>query len=118
MSWKFHSQAPIFKQIIDEMTFRIIRGDYKSGDKLGSVRELAVEAGVNPNTMQRALSEIEGTGLVVTLRGDGRYITEDAGLIRELRQSYIEDNTKAFLKKMLDLGFQKSEISEIISKTD
>ena len=116
MPWNFDSKSPIFKQIIETLTYKIIKGDYKCGDKLSSVRDLAIEAGVNPNTMQRALSEIESTGLVVTLRGDGRYITEDMGLIKEQRQKYIEENTQAFLSKMKDLDFSKEEIVEIISK--
>ena len=115
MSWEFNSKSPIFKQIIETLTFKIIKGDYKSGDKLNSVRDLAVEAGVNPNTMQRALSEIENTGLIVTQRGDGRYITEDSQLIEQYRKKYIEDNAAAFLEKMKELNISSKEISQIIS---
>ena len=116
MSWEFNSKSPIFKQIIETVTYRIIKGDYKSGEKLNSVRDLAVEAGVNPNTMQRALSEIENSGLIVTLRGDGRYITDDAELITRIRKNYIEENTQLFLNRMKDLDFSKAEIVDIISK--
>ena len=116
MAWEFDSKSPIFKQIVETVTYRIIKGDYKCGEKLSSVRDLAVEAGVNPNTIQRALSEIESSGLIVTQRGDGRYITEDVALIEGSRRRYIEENTQAFLGKMKDLNFSKEEIIEIISK--
>ncbi len=116
MAWEFNGKSPIFKQINDIIISKIIKGDYKSGEKLASVRDLAVEAGVNPNTMQRALSEIEGTGLLTTLRGDGRYITEDKELIGKFRQRFIEESTAEFLGKMRALDFSKDEIISIISK--
>lgn len=118
MPWEFNSKLPIFKQIVDTITFRIIKGYFKSGDKLDTVRDLAVEAGVNPNTMQRALAEIETTGLVETKRGDGRYITENTEIIAKFKQEYIEKNTADFIKKMNSFGLNKSEIIEIIKKTD
>ncbi len=116
MAWQFDSNLPIFKQIVDNITLRIIKGVYKCGEKIDSVRDLAIEAGVNPNTMQRALAEIETTGLIETKRGDGRYITEDAQKIDRIRHKYIEDNAIDFIKRMNDLGFTKSEITEIIEK--
>ena len=116
MAWEFDLKSPIFKQIIEKITYRIIKGEYKCGEKLASVRELAVEAGVNPNTVQRALSEIENAGLVATLRGDGRYITEDKALIEKFRKRFIEQNTAEFLEKMRDLDFSKEEIMDIISR--
>lgn len=114
MAWQFDSSIPIFKQIIDNITFRIIKGSYKCGEKIDSVRDLAIEAGVNPNTMQRALSEIESIGLIETKRGDGRYITDDAEKISTLRYKYIEDSAIDFINRMKDLEFTTSEIMEII----
>ncbi len=116
MAWEFDNKTPIFKQIIDIISSKIIKGDYKPGDKLDSVRDLALDAGVNPNTMQRALVEIEALGLVETKRGDGRYITENAEAISNLKAEYIEKNTNEFLQKMNDLGIEKNEISEFIKK--
>lgn len=116
MPWEFDSKLPIFKQIVDTVSLKIIRGDYKMGEKLESVRDMAVEAGVNPNTMQRALAEIETMGLVETKRGDGRYITENAEIINNLKGEYIKNNTADFLRKMGEFGLDKSEIIKIIEK--
>ena len=116
MSWKFDSVNPIFKQIVDELIIRIIKGDYKKGENLASVRDLAVEAGVNPNTMQRALAEIELTGLVETKRGDGRYITEDSDIISKFKSEYTNKNAVQFLEKMKEFGFTKEEIIEYLEK--
>lgn len=118
MAWKFDNNLPIFKQIVDIITFKIIKGDYKSGEKLDSVRDLAVEAGVNPNTMQKALSEIELTGLVETKRGDGRYITQNTEIISDFKQKYIESNLALFLKKMKEVGITTEEIITIMKKTN
>lgn len=117
MPWEFDNKLPIFKQIVETLIVRIIKGDYQPGDKLDSVRDLAVEAGVNPNTVQRALVEIEQTGLLETKRGDGRYVTENQETILRIKQAYIEKNTAEFLAKMSEFGFQKDEILHIIDKT-
>ena len=76
MAWNLNSDRPIYAQILEVIQLRIIAGQYKSGDKIPSVRELAAEAGVNPNTMQKALSELERSGLVMAQRTSGRIVTE------------------------------------------
>ena len=81
MPWNLNSDRPIFIQIIEKIQMDIISGAYRPGDKLPSVRELAQEASVNPNTMQKALSELERTGLVYSQRTSGRFITEDTIMI-------------------------------------
>ena len=86
MEWNFKNGIPIYSQIIDEMTMRIASGAYAPGDKLLSVRDMATEAGVNPNTMQRALSELERLGLVHTERTSGRFVTQDEELIMKLKK--------------------------------
>ncbi len=90
MSWDLNSDRPIFIQIIEKIQMDIISGQYCPGDKLPSVRELAGEASVNPNTMQKALSELERTGLVYSQRTSGRYITEDAAMIGKLKEQLAE----------------------------
>ena len=87
MPWNLDSDRPIFIQIIEKIQMDIISGQYAPGDKLPSVRELAQEASVNPNTMQKALSELERTGLVYSQRTSGRYITEDTAMIAELKST-------------------------------
>ena len=91
MPWNLNSDRPIFVQIIEHLQIDIITGVYKPGDKLPSVRDLAAEAGVNPNTMQKALSDFESTGLVHSERTSGRFITNDDNLIKELRKSRVRE---------------------------
>lgn len=78
MAWELDSDRPIFIQIVERIQMEIISGKYSPGDKLPSVRDLAAVAAVNPNTMQKALTELERTGLVYSQRTSGRFITEDA----------------------------------------
>lgn len=86
MSWNLNSERPIYAQIIERITLDIISGIYLPGAKLPSVRDLAQDAGVNPNTMQKALSELERTGLVLSQRTSGRFITEDLTMIEKTKQ--------------------------------
>ena len=80
MAWKLNPERQIWLQLVDVLKFRIVSGQYPAGVKLPSVRELAAEAGVNPNTMQRALAALEESGLVSAQRNTGRYVTQDAPL--------------------------------------
>ena len=100
MPWNLDNDRPIYLQIIERISMDIVSGVYRAGDKLPSVRELAASAAVNPNTMQKALSELERSGLVYTQRTSGRYITEDTGLIQEVRLKLAEEQIRSFLFKM------------------
>ena len=104
MPWNLDSDRPIFIQIIEKIQMDIISGLYAPGDKLPSVRELAQEASVNPNTMQKALSELERTGLVYSQRTSGRYITEDTAMITDLKSKLAKDIVTQFLDNMQKLG--------------
>lgn len=110
ISWNFSGDKPIFQQLADLITLEIISGNYSPGSKLEGVRELALNAGVNPNTMQRALSEIEATGAVYTKRGDGRYVTEDARKIAELKEKYLKKNAEIFASSVKKLNLGRDEI--------
>ena len=92
MEWSFHSNQPIYTQLIEQLTLAILSGEYPTGGKLPAVRELAAEAGVNPNTMQRALAQLEQTGLLYTRRTSGRFVTEDETVIQEAK---AEPGTRA-----------------------
>lgn len=116
MPWNLDSDRPIFIQIIEKIQMDIISGQYAPGDKLPSVRELAQEASVNPNTMQKALSELERTGLVYSQRTSGRYITEDTAVIAELKSTLAKDIVTQFLDKMFRLGIPEEEVIPFISK--
>ena len=117
MPWNLDSDRPIFIQIIEKIQMDIISGVYKPGDKLPSVRELAAEASVNPNTMQKALSELERTGLVYSQRTSGRFITEDKKMIDELKSELAKDIISQFLENMQNLGFQKEDTILLMKQT-
>lgn len=114
MSWSFSNDKPIFQQLKDIIILEIISGRYKPGDRLEAVRDLAVTAGVNPNTMQRALAEIESTGIIYTKRGDGRYVTENTEIISEIRKTYVTGKTRDFIKRLKTLGLNEKEIIQAV----
>lgn len=114
MEWRFHSDAPIYAQLVEGITLRIVTGRYPTGQRLPAVRELAVEAGVNPNTMQRALSELERTGLVYSQRTSGRFVTEDSEMIEEAKKKIADQRIQTFLEAMDQLGYGREEIVALI----
>ncbi len=116
MPWNLDSDRPIFIQIIEKIQMDIISGLYAPGDKLPSVRELAQKASVNPNTMQKALSELERTGLVYSQRTSGRYITEDKAMITNLKSTLAKDIVTQFLDNMQRLGIKDEEVISLISE--
>lgn len=115
--WKLTSDRPVFIQIMEKLKRDIVTGLYSPGDKLPSVRDLAGEAAVNPNTMQRAFSELEREGLVYTQRTNGRFITEDLNLINQLKEQMALDAITNFLSSMQQLGFSKKETLALIEET-
>lgn len=116
MQWHFSNDAPIYAQLIQQVKAGIVTGAFPPGERLPSVRDMATEAGVNPNTMQRALAELERDGLVYSQRTAGRFVTEDNTMINTAKRSLAERHVKTFLEAMLRLGFQKDEIIDLISK--
>ncbi|WP_352419227.1 GntR family transcriptional regulator [Proteiniborus sp.] len=116
MQWNIDSERPVYIQLIEQIQAGIISGYYNLGDKLPSVRELATEAGVNPNTMQRALAELEQTGLVYTNRTSGRYITSDIEVIKKLKKQSAKNIIVDFIEKMKQLGYEEDEILECVTK--
>ncbi len=116
-TWNLTSDRPVFIQIIEKLKLDIVTGVYPPGDKLPSVRDLASEASVNPNTMQRAFSELERAGLVYTQRTNGRFITEDQNMIYQLKEQMAVDAISTFLKNMELLGFSGKEAAELLMET-
>lgn len=117
MPWNLDSDRPIFMQILERIRVDIISGRYQPGDKLPSVRELAAEAAVNPNTMQRAFAELERTGLVHSKRTSGRFITEDREMIETLKVDIAKEKIQLFLDSMEQLGYDKEQILALMSQT-
>lgn len=116
MAWTLDGDRPIYTQIIDEITMRIIAGMYAPGDKIPSVRELASEAAVNPNTMQKALSELERSGLISTMRTSGRIVTEDKSMIDDMKNKLASEQISLFFEKMKQYGFSSEETISLMQK--
>ena len=114
MKWQLSNDAPIYAQLIAQIKVGIVSGAFPPGERLPSVRDLATEAGVNPNTMQRALAELERDGLVYSQRTAGRFVTEDKTMIETAKRSLAERHVKTFLAAMLRLGFQREEIMTLL----
>ena len=118
MPWDLDNDRPIYLQIMERIQQDIISGVYKPGDKLPSVRDLAVEAAVNPNTMQKALSELERSGLVYAQRTSGRFITEDLTMVEKTKQNLASMQIREFLEKMEHIGFTKEAIIQLIEQIE
>ena len=114
MHWCFSEDRPIYAQIIEQIKRAVISGELCAGDKMPSVRDLASDAGVNPNTMQRALAELERTGLIYSQRTSGRFITENAELIAQMKAELASDKVREFLQNMEQLGYTRSQTAELI----
>lgn len=114
MPWTLDDTRPIYLQLEDIIKSKIIAGIYKPGQKLPSVRELAAEAAVNPNTMQKALTELERSGLVYTQRTSGRYITEDTAIMQNLKHQLAHDLIYQFLEAMAHLGYTREESIQLL----
>lgn len=116
MAWNLDADRPIYAQILERIQMQIIAGVYQPGAKIPSVRELAADAGVNPNTMQKALSELERSGLVCTQRTSGRVVTEDRNMIEETRNKIAKEQIQEFMQRMKELGFEKEDILALLQK--
>lgn len=117
MPWNLDSSRPIYLQIIERVQMDIITGRYQPGDKFPSVRDLAQEAAVNPNTMQKALSELERSGLIYSQRTSGRFITEDKELIHQMKKELAAAEVSAFVAHMKQLGITPEEIRQLLAET-
>ncbi|QPA30314.1 GntR family transcriptional regulator [Thermaerobacillus caldiproteolyticus] len=110
MTEEFDATKPIYMQIMEKVNKKIVRNEWKSGDKLPSVREMAVQTGVNPNTIQRTYSELERMGIVETRRGQGTFVTENEEVIKRLREQLKQEIMSDFVRNMKELGFTIDEI--------
>ena len=97
MEWNIQGDRPIYTQLVEQVTLAIVSGDYAPGERLPSVRDLAVQAEVNPNTMQRALSQLEEQGLLYTQRTAGRFVTQDTAVIQSAKQRLAARQVEEFL---------------------
>ena len=118
MSWKLSTDRQIWMQLTEVLTQRVVSGQYPPGIRIPSVRDLAAEAGVNPNTMQRAPAAMEEEGLLTSQRNTGRYVTQDTDQIAATRNRLAERELAFFQKKMKQLGYSGQEITQLLMKGD
>lgn len=118
MSWQFHNRAPVFLQIADRVRAEILEGKYPPDSQIPSVRQLAFEAAVNPNTMQRALTQLEEEGLLSSRGTLGRFVTSDRGVLETARKSMHEEAMRTLLHEALALGITKSDLIDFIQKEE
>lgn len=114
MPWELNADRPIYAQLIEQIELKICSGIYAPGSRLPSVRDLAREASVNPNTMQRALAKLEEDGLLYSTRTSGRFVTEDDSVIYQVKNKLAQEQIQDFLKKMKQLGFENKEILSML----
>ncbi|WP_062105783.1 GntR family transcriptional regulator [Bacillus niameyensis] len=110
MAKDFEASKPIYLQIVDQVFQKIARGEIKPGEKLPSVREMAIQSGVNPNTIQRSYTEMERMGIVETKRGQGSFVIESESIVHELQRSMQREIIEQFVSNMEELGFSKEQM--------
>lgn len=110
----FNNSVPIYLQIVNEIKKQIISGKLTPGERIPSVRDLALTYKVNPNTMQKALTELEDEQLIKTERTNGKFVTEDTKIINKIKNEYADTLTQNYLSEMISLGITKQEIKERI----
>lgn len=116
MPWEISSERSVYLQLVDIIKQKIMSGEYKPGQRIESVRELAAEAAVNPNTMQRALTELEREGFLYTQRTNGRFVSEDAGMLAGFRMENAKKRTKEFYLDMSKSGIADNEIRRLLEQ--
>ena len=116
MAWALSSDRPIYTQLVEQLTLSVLTGRFPPGGRLPSVRDLAAEAGVNPNTMQRALSGLEESGLIATQRTAGRTVTEDAALIERCRAELARAGTREWRAAMVRLGYGPEALPDLLAR--
>lgn len=116
MSWNLDSSRPIYIQLVERIQLDIISGIHAPGARLPSVRDLAADAGVNPNTMQKALAELERKELVHSARTSGRFITEDEAMIEQRKEELASAQIRSFFKQMYRMGFDATKTMSLIEK--
>lgn len=116
MAWDLKSDRPIYSQLVEQIQLMVVSGIYAAGGKLPSVRDMAAEASVNPNTMQRALSKLESDGLLYSQRTSGRFVTEDVKKIMQTKNSLATNLILDFIQKMNRLGFDKEQTIHLLNE--
>ena len=115
MNWKFTEGLPVYQQIMMQIQSAVLSGEFPPGSKIPSVRELAAQARVNPNTMQHALQELEAEKLLIAMGSSGRFVTEDTTIIENAKVEMVKRLTEEFILKLEGLGFSPAQVAEILT---
>ncbi len=116
MAWKFSQDKPVYLQISDRIVKKVLSGEYKAGEQIPSVRQIALEAAVNPNTVQHAFSELENEGLIISKGTLGRFVTEDEQIVENCRRKMAEQLVREFSKNMNELLISKEQAVNMIGE--
>ena len=116
MLWKLSDDRPIYVQLMETITAAIASGTLAAGSRLPSVREMAAQAGVNPNTMQRALAELERDGLLYSQRTAGRFVTDQSNRITQKRKELAMQQIRIFLSSMKEMGYTSEQTLNLIQQ--
>lgn len=116
MKFEFDNNIPIYIQLVEQLKIHIISGKFEAGERLPSVRDLALQSKVNPNTMQKALAELEELGLIFTERTNGKFVTENHELIEQIKIEYAKEIAEKYFFGMESVGFNKLEALEFLEQ--
>jgi GntR family transcriptional regulator len=116
MKWQIDNNRPVYIQLVEQLRMKIISGEIELDSKLDSVRSLAADVMVNPNTMQKALAELEREGFVYSKRTSGRFVTDNKELIEKERKNLVKDNVKKTLDTLINLGYTNEEILNLVGE--
>ena len=116
MKWRIDRSKAICPQICEQICLEIAYGNFKPNEKILSVREVALDAGVNPNTVQNSFNELERQGILYSIRGSGWFVAEDISLAKETLKQIINEKTAAFFTEMSNLGLSYEEIKEYVKE--
>lgn len=116
LAWRFTTDKPVYIQISERITRSVLSGEYKSGEQIPSVRQLALEAAVNPNTVQHAFSELENDGLIISKGTLGRFVTDNKEIIETCRLRMAKKIVEDFINDMNQLTIPKDQIISIIEE--
>lgn len=116
MNFEFDNDKPIYKQLLEQFKIAIVTNYYKSGDKLPSVRDLAIQLCINPNTIQRALQELEKEHLIFTKRTAGKFVTEDSSIIQQVRVEIAIEKIDRFVADMKKLHLTQDEVYQLLKE--
>lgn len=118
MDWKFTGDRPVYQQIMEQIRGSILKGALTPGERIASVRDLAAQAQVNPNTVQRALTELEREGLLVGGGTSGRTVTKDELVLQKMRQQALEDLARECAEKFMVFGVKPAQAAELLRRLD